>query len=371
MAFEYVVCDWLTRKFVANLNMTGVTFGDPLTGHGQLQGTLVLDMELQDVAALRTVIEADRAALFVVTGNRNITWSGRIISAPWTRNSASINITAVQTSQILAECLHGVGHTTVRYSEIEQFQIARNLIAYMNGLGGYPYIHLDAKRSGVLKTLTIEPQSFVELDSLLDGLSRGAKGFDWSIQARFATRDGLPEFYLAQFYPERGSQVKSNFLLQSTPNGGNIIDYGEFPMDLTERRTDIFALGDGEVPAMMVSRSTDSGIATRLVPRRMKSTSYSGKGIVIQSTLAEHARSERKALADTTGTLVVTCTVDDPDINSYLVGDRFRLRIQDMWLDVDLPAVRCVDRSVKDEDRDTTAEVSLTLDLNDNEPPEV
>lgn len=370
MAFRYGVYDWLTRRYVSDVDMTGVTFGDPLTGHGQLTGTLTLNTDLHDVGSLRSVIEADRAALYVITKENQIIWSGRIISAPWSRDTSSLGITAVATSQILNECLHGLGVVATRYDDVEQFQIVRNLISYMNAMGGYPRIRVGTERSGVLKDLKIEPQSYVELDTLIDGLAAGAKGFDWAIRSRFATIDGLPELYLSMYYPERQSPNAPQLLLQSTYAGGNIIDYGEFPFDLTNRRTDIIATGDGDVPAQMNSRATVAGVSTGIVPRRMKTTSYSGKGIVKKAVLNENARAELKALADTSGTLTVTTLITDPDIGDYLTGDRFRLRLQDEYIDVNLPGVRCVDRSIKDEDRDTTPEVTLTLDLNDAEPPD-
>jgi hypothetical protein len=365
--FTYLVHDLLTRELITTLDLTGVSFSDPLTGAGQLGATLVVDPDA-DFNTLRRAVDLDRAAIYVVSG-RQILWPGVIISAPYDHSAGTISLTAVQMSSWLADRLHGTGTTATKWTAKDQLQIARELVTYAQTGVGCPKIKVGAETSGVNRDLTIDAQSFVAVDGLIDGMAKATNGFDWSISARYAAADGLPELYLGLYYPERKSGASGTLFFSNDSKGGNIQSF-TWPNDASQRKTKVWALGDGDVPKMMTASDTDPEVLAGRRLLREKTTSYTGKGITKAATLASNARAERLALSDTVGTATIDLTIDDPNVASYVVGDRARIRLQDMWLDVDLPAVRIIDRSIHDEDRSQTAQVTLTLDVSDYDLPQ-
>lgn len=363
--FVYGVYDALTRQKYGTLDLTAVSFNDPLHGAGQLSGTLSVG-RVQNVDNLRQLIDTGRAAIYAIAG-RQILWPGLLMGASWNPGERTLAITATQASAWLSERLAGTtGRLT--WTNQDQLFIARHAIQYATAEAGCPRIVTGTELSGVTRTVRVERQSYTPYDELIDDMAQADNGFVWAIRARFASSDGLPEWYLSLHYPERQAPGESALMLSRTPEGGNIIGMSEWPSDFSNRRSRVYALGAGEAPTQRVAVDTSPDVADNLRLLREKTISFGETRITAQ--LADHARAEREALEDSVGTVSVDVSADNPVVTDYFTGDRARLIVRDEWLSVDLPAVKIVDRAVRDEDRNTVSQVTLTLDISDKESPD-
>lgn len=374
--WHFRVYDILTRRYLADLPLYDVGWNDPLERGGTLEGVMTLTRMPDPVKEqLRRAIQFDTAWLFAYYG-ASIPWHGPIVAAPWSPVTSTLTVKCVQTSTWL-DTVHMATTRTKKYAwkGVEQLQIARDII----GAISYPEwgripIGVDTTVSGIKRDLSFGPQAFQVASDAIDSMANRSGGFDWSILARDSATDGAPELYFQSWFPERRSPARPVHLLEQVDGpgtgGGNILDTLSWPEDAGARRTRVFTTGDGEAPSMMTAYDNHPGLVRNETVLREKVASYSGRGITKAATLADHAHTERRILAETVSTLSVPVTLDNPRFEDYQTGDRFRLVYRDEWKDVDFPAVRCVDRSVRCVQKDGKDSVTLELDLSDLRLPE-
>ena len=362
------VFDPLNRRYIGEFPFFDCEFNLPLDEAGEFTGKLALeDIDPATIAHLKRSLNYETAWLFVYYGAM-IPWHGRIVAAPWSRESGTLEVKAAHTRSWLDQVMVGRGRN-IRHSwaNIEQAQIVRNLVALVaTGSGGRLKIHADSAVTGVQRTLVVEPQSFGVVGDLIDTMATDTNGFDWDVLARDSAADGMPEFYLGQWYPERRSPGAPKFLLADVGEHANILNDPGWPEDASARRSMVHALGDGEAPSMTTAVDYDPLLDNNQLLLTEKTTSYSGQGVTSASALAGLAHAERVQLSKTLSTLTVAVGLDDPEYGSWQTGDRFRLQLRDEWLSTDLSAVRCVDHSVYFNQSDGNDLVSLELDIADN-----
>lgn len=370
--WRYEVYNILTREFLASLPLYDVGFNTPLDGGGELDAKLTPGKLPDPVRRqLRAAIEHRAAWLFVYLGEQYIPWHGQIIAAPWSRATSTLTLKA-EHSRTWLEYVHLALTRTRSYawSGVDQLQIAREIVgaATMAGQGRVP-MRVDATTSGVRRELNIPEQAFQVAADAIDSMAHRSGGFEWDILARDSSVDGKPELVFQTWYPARRSAGAPVHLLhqveQDGRGHGNILDELNWPNDWSGARNSVFAVGDGEAPAIMTAYDIDPDVSANRSVRKESVLSLSGQGITRAATLADHAATERARLAHTVSTLSVPVLLEDPPITGYDVGDRFRLTYQDEWMDVDLPAVRCIDRTVRVDQRDGKDSVTLELDLSD------
>lgn len=374
--WTFQVYDILTRRFLADLPLYDVGFNDPLEGAGSLEASLTLSrVPAQVRRQLKAAIQYKTAWLFCYFGSM-IPFHGQIVAAPWSPSTSTLTIRADE-SRTWLDTVHLATTRTKSYawSQVEQCQIGRDIIRAVSGPGGgRPVIGVDATVSGVRRDLTIPAQSFRVASEAIDSVAGRDGGFDWTILARDSSVDGAPELYFQSWFPERRSPARPVHLLQQVEapgvGQGNILDTLAWPEDASAARTRVYALGDGEAPAQMTAHDDDPELTAGRAVLREKTVSYSGQGITKAATLAAHAATERAVLSETVSTLSVPVTLENPAYGTYQTGDRFRLVYRDEWMDVDLPAVRCVDMAVRCVQADGRDSVTLELDLSDLRTPE-
>lgn len=370
--WRYDVYNILTREFLASLPLYDVGFNTPLDGGGELDASLTPGRMPDEVRRqLRVAIEHRAAWLFVYLGDHAIPWHGQIIAASWSRSTSTLALKA-EHSRTWLEYVHLARTATRAYGwvGVDQLQIAREIVAAVTSPGqGRVPISADATVSGVRRELTIPAQAFQVAADAIDSMATREHGFEWDILARDSSADGKPELFFQSWYPERRSVGAPGHLLhqveQDGRGHGNILDELNWPNDWSAARNSVFALGDGEAPAIMTAYDTDPAVTANRVVRKEAILNHSGQGITKASTLAGHAASERGRLSHTVSTLSVPVLLEDPPITGYDVGDRFHLTYTDDWVDVDMPSVRCVDRTVRVDQRDGKDSATLELDLAD------
>lgn len=372
MAGEFHVRAWdpLNREYLGDLPLYNCQYNSPLTDPGEFTGTLAVEaVDRATITHLKRALNYETAFLAVYYG-QTIPWTGRIIAAPWNRETGTVSVKASATRSWLDHVFIGRGRANrYEWKNVEQAQIVREIIAAAAlGAGGRLSILPDASTTGIRRDLVIEAQSYSVISDVIDSLAERESGFDWDILARESAADGLPEFYLGLWHPERASPTAPRYHLADLGEHANILNDPGWPEDASGRRSMVHALGDGEAPGKTTAVDYDPLLETNRMLLTEATVSHSGQGITSALDLAELANAERIKLSRTVSTLTVAVGLDDPAYGTWQTGDRFRLQLRDDWLDTDLSAVRCVDHSVHFAQTDGNDLVSLELDVADNRP---
>ena len=362
---EFSFHDMLTARRLGSLKFTDWSFNDPLGGVGQFSGTLPITEANRDF--IRDIIKPNLSAVYAKVGDVYL-WGGIVTGRPWKRSTSTLTIKATQWE----------GYWYRRFvlnryykASIEQMQATREMLSTAMADIGTPRVTLDTASSGVLRQVTVEPWTTV--GDALDSVANRDNGFDWSIQIRNNSQTGLPELYLAQWYPERQSQTdvlgvtieSRKELIESLQSGGNA-NVDDWPEDAIQAATRVWATGDGSPPDQPIAKDEDPDLTDGFLPLFESVTNWFG--VTSKAVLADHARSERMDRALPLQTLPADLPVDTPRIEEYLVGDRARVVIKDEWLDIDLPAVRIIDRAISS-DQTSGMKATVLLDLTDYEAP--
>jgi hypothetical protein len=145
-----------------------------------------------------------------------------------------------------------------------------------------------------------------------------------------------------------------------------VLDYA-WPENAKEKRNRVTALGEGTPPDQIYATDSDPQLAAGFTLLREQVTGpYSG--VTTAETLFGHASAERLARGAAVQSLSVDVNANTVPSTDYTVGDRARLVIVDEWLDLNLEAVRIIDRTLKG-GVGTAQTAQLTLDLNDAKIP--
>jgi hypothetical protein len=373
MAFQYVSCHTLTRAQLAPpLQLVDVEWFDAVNDNTTFSATVTVPDNEDVKTALSLAVEPDQAAIYVKSTSQNSwLWGGPIIDQEWDPATRTIKFTAQDWRSWLFNVFLGPklnlsGDNTYTWTQVDQLQIAREIVGFALAGGatdGRPAILIGSETSGKLRDLGVKGLDFKYAGELLNTISSRAGGFEWYVEVT-ADAAGLPQPKLVLYYPQRGGLLPG-LLLKSTPSGGNMRVNESVKRVTTDRRTRIWTTGSTETAQFAVD--SDPSFATGFTLLREKQTSYSS--VKDRTTLASHARAEREFLNPELNLLSVTVLEGAVPFDSYRAGDRARLIYQDDWYDIDLPAVRIVQRKLKP--LSGAGEAELLLDLTDLELPEV
>lgn len=367
--WRYELWDILTRQYLGSLPLGDVQWNRPLEEAGKLTATLRPGTRLDGDtrAEWASLIQFDRAWLFCRYGRR-IPWAGQLMSGPWRSGDGAMSIGAVESRGWLDEIHLCVGRDSWGVDDTDQLQIVRQAIGVANRRAGTPDIRLDAATSGVRRSARVEGQAFKPIAEFVNELAGRERGFDWTIGARESPQDGKPELHLVQRYPEWDLGAAPRVHLVSAPQVSTVHGAPDLPRDASDRRTVVYASGEGQSPDQAIAVDIDPLVHQERVLRRETITNHSGVADV--AVLDEHAHTERLTRSRASGTLQVDVPADDPDFTTYDTGSRVRLTVQDEFSDVTHPAVRVLERTMRCDRRDGPDTVTLTLDLADTELPD-
>lgn len=403
--FKYLLQDVLSRQVLGSVPLTGVTFNDPIGTAGSFSGTYTLGVTGEDDvdAAVgnyaQTTFNPDQTLIHCIWPETNeIVATYLLISTDWDPTTNQLTLQGTQMQAWLSECYPenppGGLPWVFGGAGVDQLVIAATLISQYVKLGpksGVPSIivpSLTANPSGVLVSLTISDTLSSDLASLINQFAQNYQGFDWEIYADWNPNDGLPQLYLGLYYPEKSTGGETSSLelfFDSTPSGGNLTTYWPWPTDATNRASNIVVSATSDIGLTFYAQWLDGRFGNLVTPmsqggeclgdynkftplRRTKVGSLPTSNFDT-ATLNGVVTQLGTSLSQASGAPIIAHHPLNPNVGGYRVGDRARVRIVDEYLAFDLPSVRVVDRAITDEDPNTVASVSVTLDFTDQNNP--
>lgn len=357
------------RQLASSLVMNQESWTEAVNGNAGFTGVVTVPdrSEAARIAALRAALAPFEAALYVQDHLGNYVFGGPIIKSSWDSKTRTVTVQAVHWRAwlygvMLTPAQDGSGDVLYSWTDVDQTAIAEDLfgLALDSGAtdGRPPWAGPQCPPTGKARSLNVKGLDFKYVGDLLDTVSSRDGGFEWAV-AIDRGEGGAPVMRPYTAYPQIGGPVSG--LLWST--GGNILEYPPIEYDASAKRTRVWSHGDGEpVPyAYDEDLSINSGDA--LLWER--SDHYSR--VVQVDTLASHSRAMREFLASPLNLYSFVTHINAPAANTYQAGDRGRLILKDDWYDLDLPAVRVLQKTVRPGEQ----KVEITVDLNDAEAPEV
>lgn len=373
--YAYRFFDAVTLNLIGELELSNVAFNDPVKNIGSLTGKCVISPI--NVERARACFDFDKAIIGVFNDEVPM-WAGFLLSRRWDAQSTTLEVTYKHVKSYLYSLFFRpsgadtgvIGETLYGASGIEQTVIAQDLIvAGMGGSGSELNFQIPSTLStGVVRDLTVKGLDFKYIGDLIDTMAKRRNGFEWTIQPEIV--EGLPFYLFGRFFfPERRTGATGLFF-EYDPNGnGNILDFGTPEESVANRATRVWASGAGTPPDQSVAVDTDPLVSfgQRLVWEKV--SNY--PDVPSPITLQDHAQQERLVLAQTFDQITIAVKPDNPDVLAYGPGDRCRIVINDLWTNIDVDNARIVDRSISPWYRGAGEAVSITVDLSDNELPEI
>lgn len=367
--FRFKVYTNLGSVYKGSLELHDVSFNDPVTGNASLGAAAYLT-ESQTAADLKAIITPDN--WITVEHGTSVLFGGPFVARKWSSENKVLSFAAVHWRQWLYQLFLRVNLTT--FAEVsytwtakDQLQIFRELIQKAVVGQSTPLITYDASLSGVTRNLTVSGSEFKYVAELIDTMSSRDGGFEWGVEIVRDSLTNLLKLKPTPYFPQRGGQ-KALVVLKDTPNGGNLLSTPDYEESFADRRTRVWATGEGQPPDQPITYDEDPDLATKST--LLTETVSNWSGVTNRTTLTGHARSERSFRAVPVQEVKVEVGLTDPEFTTYSSGDRVRVILEDEWLSVDYPSVRILDREFSLNREDAADTVALTIDLNDIVLPE-
>lgn len=386
MAYRYAFHGSINRAFLGEFLVKDVTFNSPLKGAGgQFAGTIVLDDKRQTADLVKPATELETSAVYVIyqddeTGVETYLWGGPIVRRGWNSRTREVKITAVEwkswfyTKEYSPSITPPFADRKFLATAVDQLTIARNLIVDAVSFLGTPAVVVPIVASTRTRSLTVFGSEHRKIGDLVDSMANRTDGFDWDVMPRKAYDDGLPELVVNFYYPEKGSvqglefsQVRNTFD-RAADGRGTIMDIPEWVESSDNRRTRIWAVGNGQPPDQPVAMDDDPFIDTEEVLLREDTLTVQADN---PATLSEHAQAQRAVLGVETESIDIGIKANLIKPTAFAVGDRVSLRVKDEWLLIDQDAVRIVDRAVAPYASGEGERIVVTLDLSDLVPADL
>ncbi len=324
-SYRFLAVDLLSQTPLADLPLSGVTYGQVLNQAGEAGGTLTLPTDFTQAARLVDATIPLRRALYVERDGV-LVWGGPI----WSRDMSdptSVKIKALEWWSLFARRLIS---TTKTYVAIDQLFIARALVAYAQSkYGGELGIDVDTTVSAVYRDRTYNGYEFKPVAEAVAQLAAVDDGFDFAIDVAWDFSTSPPSIArtFRTYYPRRGRTGSETGLVWEL--GRNIVKIG-WPEDGTNAANSVRVLGSGDGDDMLVSSSV-VGLRTDVLDEGypLLEQSLSMRDLEVQATVDAHAIAEVNARA--VPVVLPPVTVNgtlDPEIGSYVTGDEGRLRIE-------------------------------------------
>jgi len=350
--FQFETYGILTRTPLGNIEPQAFKFNMPIWAAGQCEMKISID---RNATALKRRTEPDKVQLIVRGSNGSIVWDGPILMRNHQPGQPFISVKAAQWKSWLYDRLY---MTKVFQENYDQKRMAYDIIDYAKSVPGTPSISYDRVLDGVMRQFTISRQW--SAGKALDSFGSRDGGYEWELRSRDGN-DGLPQLWFRTWNigQEHSSRPTLSLSNESTRNNMSV---GAIPEDATERRTKVWALGDGQEPDQLAIADTSPLLGLPDILLRETATVHTGA--TEAATLFDHARAERLIRDLGTSTLPVDHSLDNPTIYSYEPGDRARLTVKSQWEDFDIRGIRVIDRMITKQPASATI-VTDVLDLTD------
>ena len=322
--YRYLFTDVLTNSVLAELPLTGVSFGKTLNAAGSFSGSLLLSDLREDVYAIADNTTPGRTALYVDRSG-TIVWGGIVWGRQYQSEGQRIDFQArefesyFEKRRIL---------TTYSASSVDQLQVAKALVDQVQAVAsGNIGITVPSLTSGVLVSKTYNSWDQKPLAESLYELSRADNGFDWNIDVLYDSSFNIVK-NLDLAYPRRGTVYAAG--LTTVPVlefPGNVVSY-TYPEEGGSIANTMLGVGSGSGEGKYLSTATSATQITAGWPVLQQSvslTDYSDQTLLANMTLA-HLNA---AVNPIVVMQVVTEAYNDPVLGSFRQGDDVRVRIRD------------------------------------------
>lgn len=279
----------------------------------------------------------------VISRNGQAVWSGWSWLRRRRRSTPGLDLTGAETWSYLTH--REIGNTLV-FTQVDQLQIAQDLMAYAQGRamshvtsvdgvaragtitvakpGGDLGIAIGTETSGVLRDVTYEWTQRKPIAQAIEELASLDQGFDYSIDPGPLTSTSWQDSFVLS-YPRRGRPAGQTFLAWSLP--GAIIDY-DWPEDGTGIATTSVALGRGTGATMLYSAASAQYLIDAGFPLLERTRTYD---LDVQASLNAQAVADSRvdgvpAVALPT---VIVRGGRNPQVGAYITGDEGRYTIND------------------------------------------
>jgi hypothetical protein len=323
--YRYLFADLLTNTIIAELPLTGVSFGSQLNQAGSFQGHILLSGINTTAFNITNATIPAKCAVYV-DRDGTLVWGGIIWNRSYQSSSQTLTINAREFESYFEK--RRITSDQV-FTNIDQLTIAQNLISLAQGV---PYgnigVEIGVETSGVLVSKTYYGYEKKTYYSALQDLSRAENGFDFNIDVAY-NGSGAPIKTLNLGYPRIGTTYSStnpSALLFEFP-AGNIVEY-EYPEDGSLVANTLYALGAGSNEGKLSATYQDTTYLTTGWALYEEQANYSD--VTDATYLAQLAQGQVKAFAypPTVIKLVAPAFVN-PIYGTYSIGDSARLRITD------------------------------------------
>lgn len=371
---RFLVHDLFTREYRGELFPSRATADDFLRGNGNFGATLFVE-DAKAATALKNLLRLDACVIYVTIDNV-VFWGGILTSRTWDAQNRSVNISAEHfrawfSTRLITPTVNSSGvlvpNGGLVYTNTEQTTLVRNLWTYAMNVPDAPYMEFSGPTTGKLRDTSNIEYDYSTVGDAIERIGYQENGFDWTVT--FPVSNDLITPTLTVYYPERQSPVQYELLLSWDNKGGNIVKY-DFPESVDDRISRMFTVGsEATVPGSTVSTgdapdpqsvASASNLGTNAYVYREAKRKYSTVSTI--TTLYRHARTELEERDDLTSVVSAEVYLDNPIANRYGTGDRTRLRIVDDWVNIDLPAVRILERKLAYNANAPTT-MRLTLDI--------
>jgi hypothetical protein len=323
--YRYLFADLLTNVIIAELPLTGVSFGSQLNQAGTFQGHILLS-GIDTVGFNITNATIPGKSALYVDRDGVLVWGGII----WLRSYQSAGqVLSLQAREFESYFEKRRITSDQTFNNVDQLTISQNLISLAQGV---PYgnigVQVGVETSGVLVSRVYYDYEKKTYFSALQDLSRAENGFDFNIDVSYGG-SGTPSKTLNLGYPRLGtvySATDPEALLFEFP-AGNVVEY-EYPEDGSLVANTLYALGAGSNEGKLEATFQDTTFLTSGWALLEEQANYSD--VTDATYLAQLAEGQVNAVAypPTVIKIVVPAYVN-PVYGSYAIGDDARLRITD------------------------------------------
>lgn len=323
--YRYLFADLLTNVIIAELPLTGVSFGAQLNQAGTFQGHILLS-GIDTVGFNVTNATIPGKCAVYVDRDGTLVWGGIV----WSRNyQSSGQVLSLQAREFESYFEKRRITSDQAFTNVDQLTITQNLISLAQGV---PYgnigVQVGVETSGVLVSRTYYNYEKKTFYSALQDLSRAENGFDFNIDVAY-DGSGNPIKSLSLGYPRLGtvySATDPKALLFEFP-AGNVVEY-EYPEDGSLVANTLYALGAGSNEGKLSATYQNTTYLTAGWALLEEQSNYSD--VTDATYLAQLAQGQVNAVSypPTIIKIIVPAYVD-PLYGSYAIGDDARLRVTD------------------------------------------
>ncbi|WP_330349281.1 hypothetical protein [Streptomyces sp. NBC_00582] len=338
--YSYLFCDLRTDTLIAELPMSGVSYGYTLNGIGTLSATIPYADEILPLDP-ETASTPARTSLYVQRDGK-IVWGGIV----WTRDTVAGG-KSIQAAEFLSYFQHRYVKTTLSTDTslltntayvgstaggqrlyTDQKYIFWSLLRYAamqpGGDIGLDINALTAPAHGITREATYFGFERPEIYKAITELAGADDGFDFGIDVGWSqvTSNTVPTRYrkARAWFPRRGRSAADSGLVFSKGGGaGSILSY-DWPEDGTSMVTEMSGLGAGTGEARIVKTSAAQDLLDSGWPLLEGVASYDGVIDEAQVQGLTNADLTTLSQAQVQPTFEVSAEADPP-FGSYEVGD--------------------------------------------------